>query len=90
MNMPGFTAEAAIYQNTGVYRQSLGGTFSTDGLMPQSIWNGTGGGGGGGTYCTCLWRWPFRCHPRIICSETLGCILEWVCDDSGCFLWICP
>ena len=92
MNMPGFTAEAAIYKNTGVYRQSPGGALSVDAVTPQLIWDGGGGGGGGGggTYCTCLLPMPFRCHPRLICSKTLGCIIEWVCGDSGCWIWICP
>jgi hypothetical protein len=94
MNLPGFTAEAAIYRNTNAYRQNTGGALSPDGVMPQSIWNGSvgtgGGGGGGGTYCICLLPLPFRCHPRIICSGTLGCIIEWVCGDSGCWLWLCP
>jgi hypothetical protein len=90
MNLPGFTAEAAIYQNTSVYRLSMAGGFSPAGVMPQLRWGG-GGGGSGGTYCICLLPLPiFDCHPRIICSETLGCIVEWVCGDSGCWLWLCP
>ena len=40
MNMPGFTAEAAIYKNTGVYRQSPGGALSADAVTPQLIWDG--------------------------------------------------
>jgi hypothetical protein len=89
MNMPGFTAEAAIYQKTSVYRLNMAGVLSDSGVMPQII--SDTGGGGGGTNCFCLIPFPvFDCHPRLICSATLGCIIEWVCGDSGCWFWVCP
>jgi hypothetical protein len=93
MNLPGFTADAAIYRSTGSYHQSPGAILPPQSVAPQMIWDptgGTGGGTGGGTYCFCLLPMPFRCHPRLICSKTLGCIIEWVCGDSGCWIWLCP
>ena len=90
MNLPGFTGEAAIYKTTGTYRAGMAGAPSPGGVMQQLISDTGGGGGGGGTYCICLLPLPFDCHPRIICSGTLGCIIEWVCGDSGCWLWLCP
>jgi hypothetical protein len=89
MNLPGFTADAAIYKNTRAYRHSAAGALSPAGVMPQL--RGGGGNGSGGTNCICIIPAFSHCHWRLICGISEGCVWEYVCGDrGGCFFWLCP
>ena len=89
MNMPGFTAEAAIYKNTNAYRLNAAGAPTDVGVTPQL--RGGGGNGSGGTSCICIIPAFSYCHWRLICGFREGCVWEYVCGDTGgCIFWLCP
>lgn len=58
MNMPGFTAEASLYQTSERYQQQATGNIRSDaGVVPAQL---------GGLDCVCLYvggQWQCFCEP---------------------------